>query len=267
MANLSGQTIQSTYPGLLNLATATTGITSTYQQIQDGLGNNTNTRISTSGIISPNVAGVNNVKPDYGGNGFNIAASAQAPVANTQNRTIFIPFYDAGLNSYSAITYNVASATTTTDVVTCAFYTLQVVPGYGVAPGTLIQSGITLTSNSTGIKTTTLPSTLSFSGTGGGYYIFAMIISNSGVTPTIRYTTPVIGAFAQGYAVNIGMYLNNAGTALNIGSRMVALSTLQYQTLNNLSSFQTSYSASDISTNLSSTVFVTTGYGFGLNTI
>ena len=265
MSNLTGQQIKDSYPGLLNLNTSTTGITSTYQQITDGLGNNTNTRISTSGIISPNVVGMNNLKPDYGGNGFN--ASGQAPVASTQNRTIFIPFYDTGLYSYSAISYNVISATSTSDVVTCAFYTMQQVPLIGVAPDTLVLSGITLTTNSTGIKTTALPSNLSFSGTGGGFYIFAMIISNSNVTPTIRFSNPVFTTNAQGYGFNMGLYLNNAGTALNIGSKMISLSSLQYQTLNNLSSFQSSYSQSDISTNLSTSTFILPGYGFGLKPI
>jgi hypothetical protein len=264
MSILTGQQINLTYPGLLNLETATTGITSTPQQIQDGLGNNTNTRISTSGIFAPNVVGAFNLKPDYGGNGF--TTNVQAPVANSQNRTIFIPIWDSGVHSYSAISYNVISATSTSDVVTCAFYTLQQVPLYGVAPGNLIQSGITLISNSTGIKTTTLPSTLSFSGTGGGWYIFAMIISNGGVTPTVRYSQPTLQS-NQIYPANFGWYLNNAGTALQMGSKMYAQNILSYQVLNNLSSFQTSYSESDISTNLSSTVNVAPGYGFGLKTI
>ena len=48
MGTLSGQSISDTYDGLLKLADSTTGITSTYQQIQDGLGNDTNTKISTN---------------------------------------------------------------------------------------------------------------------------------------------------------------------------------------------------------------------------
>ena len=48
MPTLSGQTIQSTYQGLIKLADSTSGITSTPQQIQDGLGNDTGTRIATN---------------------------------------------------------------------------------------------------------------------------------------------------------------------------------------------------------------------------
>lgn len=54
MANLSGQTIQSTYYGLLNLDTATTGITSTYQTITDGIGNDTGLQIKENAFYSNN---------------------------------------------------------------------------------------------------------------------------------------------------------------------------------------------------------------------
>jgi hypothetical protein len=263
MSNLTGQAIQNTYPGLLNLETATTGITSTYQQIQDGLGNNTNTRISTSGIISPNIVGMNNLKPDYGGLGFSVNAST--PVATTQNKVIYELFYDPGIYSYSAISYSVGSATTTNDVITMAFYTLQQVPLYGVAPSTLIQSGITLTTNSTGVKTTTLPSTLSFSGTGGGWYVAAFIISNSGTTPTTRLTTPTQTTTNQSYTTTWGQYLTAAGTSTNTGSRITSIAATTLLTLN-LSAFQTSFSQSDISTNLLTTT-IGGGFGFGLKTI
>jgi hypothetical protein len=263
MANLTNQQIKDTYYGLLNLETATTGITSTYQQIQDGLGNNTNTRISTSGIISPNIVGMNNLKPDYGGLGFSTAAST--PVATTQNKIVYELFYDPGVYSYSAISYNVGSATTTNDVMTMAFYTLQQVPLYGISPSTLILSGITLTTNSTGVKTTTLPSTLSFSGTGGGWYVAAFIISNSGVTPTTRLSTPILTTTNQAYVTTWGQYLTALGTSTNTGSRITSIATTTLLTLN-LSAFQTSFSQSDISTNLLTTT-IGGGFGFGLKTI
>jgi hypothetical protein len=102
MATLSGQSIQNTYDGLLKLADSTTGITSTYQQIQDGLGNNTNTKISTTGILSPNIVNMNNLKPDYCGNGFSTGAGT-ANTALTQNKVLYLPFYDTGNFSFSAI--------------------------------------------------------------------------------------------------------------------------------------------------------------------
>lgn len=41
MGTLTGQQINNTYDGLLKLSDSTTGITSTFQAIEDGLGNNT----------------------------------------------------------------------------------------------------------------------------------------------------------------------------------------------------------------------------------
>ena len=263
MSNLTGQQINQTYPGLLNLATATTGITSTYQQIQDGLGNNTNTRISTSGIISPNVVGMNNLKPDYAGNGFQPGAGT-ANTALTQNKVLYIPFYDAGNFSFSAISYNLGTLTSTSDVVTMAFYTMQQVPIIGVAPKDLIISGITLESaTSTGIKTTTLPSTLSFSGTGGGWYIAAFYVSNSGVTPTVRYTAPHITTANQAYAYNLGLYIATSGISTVVGQRIGNLGNIMASL--NLP-FQSSYSPAEITANVSSTL-TNTPWGFGLKTI
>lgn len=261
MPTLSGQTIQSTYQGLLKLADSTTGITSTYQQIQDGLGNNTNSRISTLGIQAPNFQTYNNLKPDYMGVGFTAAGVAAS--TNTQNRTLYSVFYDTGIYSYSAITYNCVTATTSSDVVNIAFYTMQQVPTIGIAPKDLIMSGITLVTNSTGIKTTTLPSTLSFSGTGGGYYIMAMIISNSNVTPTFRYTGMNIASYNQQFG--LGFYINAAGTGTNLGSKATSIGPQFFNLLNNLSSFQTTYTQNDIITNFSTSI--PGAYGYCLNVI
>jgi hypothetical protein len=266
MSNLTGQQIQNTYDGLLNLEDSTNGITSSYQQIQDGLGNNTNTRISTQGILSPNIVNINNLKPDYAGNGF-ITGAGSVQGAATQNRVLYLPFYDPGVFSFSAISYQLGTLSTTSDVVTAAFYTMQQVPLCGVAPKDLIMSGITLDSSSpatTGIRTTILPSTLSFSGTGGGFYIIAFYISNANVQPTVRYGGPVIQVANQAYAYNVGFYLQQLGTSLQVGQRLGAFSQV-LSVLNNLQ-FQTSYTQADITTNLSTT---TTGsvIGFGLKTI
>lgn len=187
MANLSGQTIQSTYPGLLNLNTATTGITSTPQAITDGLGNNTGLRIATNYLEAPNIINYNRqLKPDYIGTGFQ-ATSAANP-GGLQNRLMYNIFYDTGYNSYSAVSYNLQVATTTNDVVTFYIYTLQSVNQVGYSPKDLVYSATGLvTTGSTGIKTTTFGTNISMSGTGGGYYVYGYSISNSGTTPTVRF--------------------------------------------------------------------------------
>lgn len=264
MSNLTGQQINQTYDGLLNLQDSTTGITSSYQQIQDGLGNNTNTRISTQGILSPNLPSLNNLKPDFGGNGCQLGVGS-ANIALTQNRTLYTIFYDPGVYSYSAISYNLGTLTSTSDVVSAAIYSLQLVPGIGVAPKDLIMSGITLTSTgSTGIKTTSLPSTLSFSGTGGGYYVIAYYVSNGGSTPTVRYGSSVITTNNQSYATSLGLYLNGAGTGIVIGQKWGILST--FMNVLNLP-FQSSYTPTDITTNYITTIITQPTWGFALNTI
>lgn len=263
MSTLTGQQIKDTYDGLLKLADSTTGITSTYQQIQDGLGNNTNTKISTAGILSPTLAQVSNqnLKADYYGVGF--GGGAVAPTANTQNRTLFTPFYDIGIYDYSAITYNLNTLTSTNDVVTMAFYTPQIVPNFGIAPKDLIMSGITLSSTgSTGVKTTSLPSTLSFSGGGGGFYFVAFYITNAGVTPTVRYTTAQ-QLNNQSLAMSLGFQLSVAGTTSVLGMK-VGSPTTTFATLN--LPFQSSYSEADISGNYVTSVSPQS-YGFLLNTI
>ena len=264
MATLSGQSIQNTYDGLLKLADSTTGITSSIQTIQDGLGNNTGMRAATNFFQSPTTFGINYLKGDYYGIGF--TAANTGAIANTQNVIIASAFYDPGLYDYSAITYNIGVATTTSDVWTGAFYTAQFAPNGGLGPSILIQSGITFTTNSTGVKTTTLPSTLSFSGYGAGIYFFVFKIANAGVTPTVSpksatYPTATfntLSAFGP-----IGMTIAANGTVMNSPFKVNTQGTsVVYSSLSN---FQTSYSTTDISS--PSTTVTAPGWGWALNTI
>ena len=259
MSTLTGQAIKNTYDGLLKLEDSTAGITSTPQQIQDGLGNNTGTKIGINFLTNPTIFGMQDYKADYYGLGFNIGV--QAPVANTQNILIGNLFYDNGTYDYSAMTYNVGSATTSSDVVTVAFYSTQYVNGVGIAPSVLIQSGITLTTNSTGIKTTALPSPLSFSGYGPGYYWMMMKISNAGLTPTIRFNGST-SALLTNTPAKLGFVFTPAGTAATLPVKGINTSVIAYSGLTN---FQTSFSTADART-FSSTVVPPT-YGFLLNTI
>jgi hypothetical protein len=263
MGTLTGQQIKDTYEGLLKLEDSTTGITSTPQQIQDGLGNNTGVKIATNFLTAPNVLGMQDYKGDYYGLGFGTIGTA--PVASSQNVMIAIPFYDNGSYDYSAITYNVTNVTSTSDVVDIGFYTTQFVDGVGLAPSVLVQSGTTLISNSTGVKTTTLPATLSFSAYGPGVYFYMMKITNGGVTPTVRYGGAVYNAiFAQYVGLKSGYQLAPAGTAVISPYKSPAgQAVIVYSGLTN---FQTSYSTSDVST-FSTTVTFAQPYGFVVNTI
>jgi len=219
MPTLSGQTIQSTYQGLLKLADSTSGVTSTPQQIQDGLGNNTGARIATNFLTAPNVYPMNssvNFTPDYMGPGF--LSTGVTPQANQQNKLYACLFYDSGQYAYSAITYQIVSATTSSDVIDVAFYDLQYSNTMGVVPYNLIMSGITLSTSpgASGIIQTNLPSTLSFSGSGGGWYYMVFKISNAGVTPTVRYSvsnSTGIG-FPSIVSSMLGVVRNRSGNAL-----------------------------------------------------
>jgi hypothetical protein len=268
MSSLTGQQIKDSYQGLLKLTDSSTGITNSFQAIQDGLGNDTGSKISTQGISSPNIANFQTTLiPDFMGNGFGTGTAA--PVATTQNKLIYNLFYDTGVHSYSAITYNLNTLSSTSDVVSFQIYSVQLVPGYGVAPKDLIMSGITLESvspNTTGIKTQSLPSTLSFSGTGGGWYIYSYYISNANVTPTVRYNTASLVAATTGKPVeSLGFYLSSLGTSVNAISRFVPFQTGVPALINNLS-IQSSYSESDIVTNWSFAAN-TPSFGFALNVI
>jgi hypothetical protein len=264
MSTLTGQAIKDTYEGLLKLADSTTGVTSTPQQIQDGLGNNTGVKIATNFLTAPNVLGVQDYKADYYGLGFTPNAVVQA--ATSQNIIIAQIFYDNGLYDYSAMTYNIVTATTSSDVLTCGFYSSQYVDGVGLAPYQLIQTGITLTTNSTGVKVTTLPSTLSFSGYGPGYYWWVYKYSNAGVTPTVRPGGSTVGAFSNAAIMpaKLGFTLLPAGTSAQTSIKSIAPGNpgIAYSGLTN---FQTSYSSADVKT-YSSTVTPAI-IGFCLNTI
>jgi hypothetical protein len=267
MSTLSGQSISNTYDGLLKLSDSTTGITSTFQAIEDGLGGNTGSRISTQGITSPNIANFqNNLVPDFMGNG--IQSTATAPAATTQNKLLYNMFYDTGVNSYSAITYNLNTLSSTSDVVSFYFYSVQLVPGIGVSPKDLIMSGITLESrapSTTGFKTTTLPSTLSFSGTGGGWYIYAYYVSNANVTPTVRYNIPQLNNSQGKPTETLGFYLNTTSTLYTVASKNGGFVQGTPASISNLA-VQPSYSVSDITTNWAFIASVP-AIGFALNVI
>lgn len=254
MPTLSGQTIQSTYQGLIKLADSTSGVTSTPQQIQDGLGNNTGTRIATNFLSAPNVFGMNqstSFTPDYMGVG--ILAAGVTPQANQQNKLHATLFYDSGQYAYSAITYQIVSATTTTDVVDVAFYNLQYLNQTGVVPYELIMSGITLSTSpgASGLIQTALPSTLSFSGSGPGWYYMVMKISNSGVTPTVRYSqNPVsitAGASVMGQMLGFARNRQGNASAIGIGNN----NNVSGYILNTATSFVPTFTAADCAINTS----------------
>lgn len=274
MSTLTGQQIKDTYDGLLKLADSTAGVTSTLQSIQDGVGNNTGARIATNYFTAPNVPNLNmNLIPDMMGLGYAITQPGTNP-ANSQNRIAYNIFWDSGIFSYSAITYNLTNLSSTSDVVDLYFYSLQLVPGIGIAPKDLIMSGITLSSrapSTTGVTTTVLPSTLSFSGTGGGFYVVLSYIQNAGVTPTVRYggaqmaqnqitVTTMAGSSLGIYQVPAGGTQSGAvGYYRTIPNGLIVMDNLTPQV---------TYTESDIINNQTAGSLVTRpNFGFGLRVI
>jgi hypothetical protein len=265
MGTLSGQSIQNTYDGLLKLSDSTTGITSTLQAIEDGLGNNTGARIATNLFTAPNVYGMYNLnnKPDSMGTGV-LPTGTYTPGAGSQSNLIFGYFYDPGVYAYSSITTNVTTQTTTTDSLEMLFYDLQSVSQYGAFPRNQIMSGITIDTTPTGLRTNTLPSTLSFSGSGGGWFAFVLKYTNSGVTPTVRYAT----ASQQTFNINaymLGNVRNNANTGIVVANRGGGYSgSITYWFTNQTTPL--TITEADVASRFNTTT-VAAQFGFALNVI
>jgi hypothetical protein len=273
MSTLTGQQINNTYDGLLKLADSTTGITSSLQAIQDGLGNNTGARIATNLFTAPNVPNLNmNLIPDFMGTGVAFGQPASNP-ANSQNKIAYNIFWDSGVHSYSAITYQLQTLSSTSDVVDLYFYSLQLVPGIGIAPKDLLMSGITLSSrapSTTGTTTTVLPSPLSFSGTGGGFYVVLSYIQNAGVTPTVRYGQPLQqqSTFTSIPTVgsSLGFYLMPPGFTAAVTTGFYRGIPNSFILLDNLTP-QLTYTESDIINNQPVSTLNRPNIGFGLKVI
>lgn len=269
MSSLTSQQINNSYQGLIKLENSTSGVTSNLQTLQDGLGNDLDMKVSTTRFASSTIFSTSNWKPDYAGNGFTTTAVVyNAGTQNLLNSTIF---YDRGLYDYSAITFHVQTASTTSDQVDLAFYTAQWVDGRGLQPYQLIMSGINFSTgdlSSTGRKTVALPSTLSFSATGQDIYFVVAKVSNGGVTPTVRFGSAgsAMGFSLPASNLSIGMCESpDAAEIISVIPTTNSQSTLgQYYTT--LAAFKTQFDAADFpSGEVSNTSY--NGLGFALNVI
>ena len=256
MSNLTGQQIKDTYDGLLNLQNSTTGITQSFQQIQDGLGNDTGLRIKQNQLQGGGLFSSSYLVPQFFGNTLQLAAGNQF-AAGTQNIIMATPFYDSGVFSYSAMSYYVGTATSTSDTCEAAIYSAQYVNGGGLHPKDVIISGLTIaTTGSTTLRTITFPSNISMSGTGAGPYFVVFKISNGGVQPTFR---PGAGGVYIGLPqVFYGNVINLTGTAYGTPIRTNGTNYVYSGT----STFQNPYPTS-IATTQSSTASIA-GNSFGI---
>jgi hypothetical protein len=265
MASLSGQSIQSTYQGLLKLADSTTGITSSFQAVQDGLGNDTGLRIATNQLESDNINSFVPLRARYYGAGYN-NASASPYSSGMQNIIIATPFYDNGNYSYSAMSFNVLTGST--EVVEMALYTTQLINPSGLFPYSPVISGLTADTTTTGIKTITFPTPISFSGYGAGVYWLVWKINNAGGAPVIRISTG--NAFTTGLSPNL---FQSYGFAQSFTTNVLAASirgnngSNSFQSFSGLTTFDNPYSTTINTAQSTSTSLTGNAPGFLLHTV
>jgi len=268
MADLSSLPINISYPGVLNLETATTGITQSVQALQDGLGNDTGVQIAENRFEGANIFNV--YRPavaKYYGNGIGTTTTPPAGSQNVLSQTFF---YDNGLHSYSAFTMNCLTlgAGESVDV---AFYNAQYHNTYGYIPYQRLTAVYNVDATSTGFKTIAFTSgDLSFSGTGPGFY-FMIVRFNAGGTPACRFAQSGIQPsfyFPNGMLMwNNGFVLNNGGSQYISAFNTAGTSATQINTnIYSLASFPTTWTGSDSAT-LTSTSTINFTPGFILHTI
>jgi hypothetical protein len=267
MSALTGNQIKDTYQGLLKLADSTTGITSSFQAVQDGLGNDTGLRIATGQLESDNIPSFVPLKPRYYGNGFSNVAGTQYS-AGIQNTILAVPFYDNGNYSYSAISINTTTQTSTSDTLVMALYTSQMINPNGLYPHSPVVSGITADTTTLGVKTFVFPSPVSFSGYGAGIYWMVYEVSNGGVQPTFRPGSGNVAAFLgqigfQIYGITQTFTSNTFGPGFarfnNAGNSFLSFS--------GLTTFDNPYSTTISTAQSTSTTLTGNPLGFLLHTV
>lgn len=261
MSTLSGQTIQSTYQGLLKLANSTSGITSDFQNVEDGLGNTTGLRLKQGMFDAVSLLPFKEHKAKYYGVGLSTAFGTPTAVQNLMNAFIFA---DTGLYSYSAVTFTVGSATTTSDTFEFSFYSPQMTTR-GLAPYQKLLTEFSIDVTSTGLKTYVFPSPISFSATPGFNFLLYKI-SNSGVTPTARVAINVINPTQRNpYTLNAGLVRNLDNTA-QLFPFLSRTGQVVNQTFSGTTTFDNTYDGENLLNTLSSTIAAPT-VGFILHTI
>lgn len=264
MADLSNQPINTSYPGLLTLETATTGITQNLQSLQDGLGNNTGFQIATDRLEGGNLFNIYRPSgiPQYFGNGFTATATNPGAVQNT---LVSMTFYDNGLYSYSAISVNCITleAGASVDI---SFYNTQYLDTYGYVPYQKMVSEVNISTSSTGIKTATFATPLSFSASGPGIY-YMVIRYNTASTPVMRLAN--VGSNISTYfnwmlVSNFGIQYNPAGTLAVNSFRTQSTSAFAVGNNYNTASFPSTFTTTELNLATASTAVAN---GFLLHTI
>lgn len=194
MSSLTSTQINNTYPSLLKLSTSTTGITSTLQSVEDGLGGDTGLKIKQDYIGGSSLVPFPKKDTTEMAYGIGVINAGSAFPAGSHNLVCAQGFYDRGLTTYSAITYGIGTVSTTSDVVEIGIYSSQITP-QGIMPKDLLGSTFIISGSevtTTGLAKKTLPSNITLE-EGGCYYILYNATNASGATPTVRIASGTSG--------------------------------------------------------------------------
>jgi len=217
MSSLTNTQINNTYPSLLKLSNSTTGITSTTQSVEDGLGGDTGLKIKQDYLGGSSLLPFKKQDTEYTmgyGIGTVTSGAGTAFPAGSHNLTFGQFYYDRGHITYSAFSYTLGTASSTNDVIEMGLYTTEY-SAYGLVPkdqiGTWTLSGTDVTTP--GFLKKVLPSNITLD-EGGIYYVMYVITNPTLVTPTVRFRASQlsnqIGAFA---AIFCGWALDSTNNA------------------------------------------------------
>lgn len=266
MSNLTSLNINQSFQGLINLSDSTTGITSTPQQLQDGLGNDTGIKIATNRLEGGNIYNVYRagIAQYYGTGFFQNTPSTPTNAGNILSNQVF---YDNGLYSYSAISIycHTLAAGESVDI---AFYNAQYLETYGYVPYQKLVAEVNIPLTSTGIKTASFATPLTFSATGAGVY-WIVCKFNGAATPVAR-TTPIPSGIRQfcdtlTNSMN-GIVYNVAGTIPAFFAQNTTTATNPQTWQYNTGTFPTTWTSTELNL-LSSTLGASYNPGFILHTI
>lgn len=273
MSTLSGNTIQSTYQGLIKLEDSSSGITSTFQDITDGLGNSTGMKLKENNLLTPNHLFQPSYKFKYYGTGW--GGSNYTPTSTLVAdafRYQFSYFYDTGLYSYSGMSvYLNTDSGGNDEYYKFAIYDTQFDPEIGILPCNRLTDVIFLdVSGSTGVQY--IPFTTPVSIPPGFYFIVSQAynVTTPGTAPVSRFRSSLAnpGVFATYQTMGVtnwyesafsgDRYLNPFGSNNNSGSSFPIFNDV---------GFPSQYTIPDLTTGRLSANPGTTSFGFILHTI
>lgn len=258
MGTLSGQTIQSTYEGLLKLSNSQNPVTNILQSVEDGFGNETGMKISSNYFTQKNQIPVGNFVGKYYGVG--ITTSSAGVNTGNDNRINIQAFYDQGRYYYSAITWYVQTASAT-DTFEAAIYTSEFSQEIGFYPSNLLISGITANTTTTGLKTYVFPQNIILSAENINFLVFKF--TTTAATRTLNFRSPLLTQANAALPIMYGHYISPAGnyTVPTFKSPVANHYSASYSGLTN---FQNTFVESDFNTLQTNNQ---NSYGFVLHTV